>query len=304
MSRPIGGAGPVSRELEASYTHCERLARRKAKNFYLSFWLLPRDKRRAMSALYAFLRHTDDLVDDPRPLSVRRESLASWRESMERALLGSFDSPIWPALVDTVARYRIPPEYLREVIRGVEMDLSDGRYETFDQLALYCYRVASVVGLSCIHIWGFRGREALEPAQHCGTAFQLTNILRDLKEDAQQGRFYLPREDLDRFGYTIDDLCRGVRDERLARLIRFEVERVESFYRLGAELERWLGEDGRRIFRTMTGIYHGLLDEIKRREGDVLDHRIRLSPWRKMAIAARCLAAAPRLTPAPAAVRS
>lgn len=279
----------MTAELNASYALCRQVARRAAKNFYYTFLLLPRDKRRAMCALYAFLRRTDDLGDNPQPADVRREALARWRESLDGAMQGRFDHPLLPALADTVARYAIPPQYLFDTIDGVEMDIDGRQYETFDELEQYCYRVASVVGLACIHVWGFRGDEAFEPARKCGLAFQLTNILRDLKEDAEQGRVYLPREDLDRFGYSVDGLRSGVRDARFRALMRFEIARAEALYREGRELQRWLEPDGLPVFGAMVSTYQALLEEIKRRDGDVFTNRVRLSPWRKLSIAARWL---------------
>jgi len=279
--------------VESSYAHCRQLTRRTASNFYYSFLVLPRGKRRAMCALYAFARMTDDLGDNALPVAERREALAGWRNSLEQALAGEFDAPIFPALADTVARYRLPPEHLRSVIDGVEMDLAHQGFETFDELSEYCCKVASAVGLCCIHIWGFTGPEALEPARKCGIAFQLTNILRDLKEDAALGRIYLPREDLRRFGYSADDLRHGQGGERFQQLMRFEIERAERLYQDAAQLPRWLGPDGKTIFGAMSGIYRGLLDEIKRLDGDVFSHRARLSAWRKLRIAGRWLLVRP-----------
>lgn len=275
--------------LSTSYDRCRRLARRSAKNFYYSFLVLPRDKRRAMCALYAFSRQTDDLGDSAQPLEARRTALAAWRRSLDRGLNGEYDSPIFPALADTVTRYRLPPHYLHALIDGVEMDLDRSRYDTFDELSDYCYKVASVVGLCCIHIWGFNGEQAIGPAVKCGIALQLTNILRDLKEDAASDRIYLPQEDLRRFGYTPDDLRRGVVDERFRALMRFEIERAERFYSEAAELGGWLSPDGRQVFGAMTGIYRGVLDEIKRADGHVFDRRIGLTTWRKLRIAGRWL---------------
>ena len=195
--------------LQASYAHCQTLTRQAARNFFYSFLVLPRGKRRAMCALYAFLRETDDIGDSDKPLEVRRAELGAWRESLAAAVAGHAQPPILPALVDTVSRYQIPPQYLYDCIDGVEMDLSDRSYETFADLEAYCYKVASAVGLACIHIWGFRDSSAIEPACQLGVAFQLTNILRDLKEDAQRGRVYLPQEDLRRFNYSREDLFAG-----------------------------------------------------------------------------------------------
>jgi 15-cis-phytoene synthase len=254
-------------QLTASYAYCRRLARRSASNFYYSFWLLPRPQRSAMHALYAYLRQTDDWGDSNDPVELRRVALARWRRSLERALAGQhdakFDHPLWPALVDTVRRFEIPADLLYAVIDGVEMDLDRLRYQSFAELWEYCYRVASVVGLACIHIWGYRDEAALEPARQCGLAFQLTNILRDLKEDAQRDRVYLPQED--------------------------EIARTEAFYRQAAQLDYWLEPAGRRIFAAMLATYRGLLAEIKRRDGDVLSDRVRLSWWRRLKITGRGL---------------
>ncbi|HQU42367.1 MAG TPA: phytoene/squalene synthase family protein [Pirellulales bacterium] len=290
--------------LAASYDNCRRLARRSAKNFYYSFLLLPREKRRAMCALYAFSRETDDLGDSPQPLDQRRAALMQWRASLDRCLSGVYDSPIFPALADTIERYRLPPEHLHALIDGVEMDLGACQYESFADLSDYCYKVASVVGLCCIRIWGFSNERAFEPAVKCGIALQLTNILRDLEEDAAAGRVYLPQEDLRRFGYTADELRQGVVDLRFRELMRFEIERVERFYDDAAELHRWLSPDGRSVFGAMTSIYRGLLDEIKRRDGDVFGHRVQLTAWRKLSIAGRWLLASPaHAVPAPAGAR-
>ena len=187
--------------IDASYALCRRMARQSGSSFYPCFFLLGREKRRAMDALYAFMRHTDDLGDNPQPVAARASAVRGWRASLAGALNGSWETPqhpLLPALADTVHRFHIPPEHLFAVIDGVEMDLAGRQYETFEDLAGYCRCVASAVGLACLHVWGYGGDEAREPADKCGLAFQLTNILRDLKEDAGQGRVYLPLEDLRR----------------------------------------------------------------------------------------------------------
>ena len=184
-------------ELAQSYAFCRRLSRLRHSSFYASFWLLPRDKRPAMHALYAFMRYTDDLGDSSLPVARRRAALQCWRRSLDDALAGRFGAegadgrPLLPALADTVRRFAIPREHLHAVIDGQEMDLDAVRYETFAQLAGYCEKVASAVGLACIHVWGIRDDGALEPARKCGIAFQLTNILRDLREDCA-GRSICP----------------------------------------------------------------------------------------------------------------
>jgi phytoene synthase len=279
----------MNKKLEASYRHCRRIARRSASSFYYSFLLLPKPKRMAMCALYAFLRRTDDLGDSRDSAVERRAALTAWRASLVRSTHGEFDDPLLPALCDTLRSYRVPIAHLESVIDGVEMDLEPRHYQTFEQLEQYCHRVASAVGLACLRIWGCRATEAEEPARRCGVAFQLTNILRDLKEDADRGRVYLPREDLDRFGYSAEELRAGVRDDRFRELMRFEVARTEKLYEEGKGLERWLSPDGRRIFGSMIAVYRALLEEIRRLETEVLTTRAHLSSWRKMQIAGRWL---------------
>jgi len=283
--------------IRASYVFCRRMSRRAGSSFPISLLLLPRAKRQAMHALYAFMRHTDDLADNPQPAHLRAEALVAWRAALEHALLGQFDPPekpddpaghaVLPALADAVRCFRVPPEHLRMVIDGVEMDLKKRRYETFEELQEYCRRVASAVGLACLHVWGFRGHEALEPARKCGIAFQLTNILRDLPEDARQDRIYLPLADMRRCNYSEDDLINGTADERFTRLMEIQIQRTEQFYREGAELIHWLEPDGQRTFGMMASIYRALLRRIKRRPADVFKRRITLSRPKKLQIAAR-----------------
>jgi len=285
-------------ELAESYRACCRLARRAAKNFYYAFWTLPRDKRRAMCALYAFFRRTDDLGDDE-PIQgsgfgvqgsgfrdtaeARRAALVRWRSSLRRAMAGTFDDPLLPAVVDTVRRYAIPVEYLETSIDGVESDLDRTTFATFDELARYCYQVASVVGLTCVHVWGFRREQAAYEAAHqCGVAFQMTNILRDVGEDAARGRIYLPREDLERFGVTAEAIRTGIVDDAWRALMQFQADRVEAYYRKARELTSHLEPDGVRIYGAMTEIYYRLFLEIRRRDGDVFASRVRLSIWRKL----------------------
>jgi 15-cis-phytoene synthase len=310
---------PPRDALEASYAFCRQLTRRAGSSFYAGFLLLPKEKRRAMQVLYAFMRCTDDLADElvfPLPMgegpgvgadessgariqisesanlkssnlqiskSPNQNAIAAWRTALQQALQGespALRSPLplslLPALVDVVRRFHIPHEHLLAVIDGVEMDLTPRRFETFDELERYCERVASAVGLACIHIWGFRGPEAFEPARQAGVALQLTNILRDLKEDAAAGRVYLPLADLRRCGYSEQELLAGADNDAFLDLMRFEIDRAKQFYRAAAGLRDWLEPDGRRIFGLMTATYRRLLDEIERRPADVLRRRIQL----------------------------
>ena len=281
----------MTTSLEASYAACRDLARHAARNFYYSFWILPKPKRAAMCALYAFFRRTDDLGDDEGPLDERRAKLTAWREALRRGMRDDYTDPLLPAIVDTVRSYRVPIEYLETAIDGVETDLDRSRFATFDELAGYCYQVASVVGLASIHVWGFQKcDESLRAAEACGTAFQLTNILRDLAEDAARGRIYLPQDELARFHVTEDDLRRGRLDDHLRELFRFQVERTAEFYRQAEALKPYLSTDGVGIYATMVDIYRTLFEKLRRRDGDVFTERVRLSSWHKTAIAARHLA--------------
>src|SRR5262249_8004120 len=243
--------GRMGPRLAQSFAWCERLARREAANFYHAFRLLPRRQRLDMCALYAFLRVSDDLIDAPGPEDSKRPTLDDWRRRLDRALAGIPSHPLPPALSDTVRMHGIPHAYLHAALDGVAMDLDVSSYDTFDELYLYCYRVASVVGLSCIHIWGFEREQARQYAESAGVAFQLTNILRDLAEDAGRGRVSLPAEDLDRFGYRREQLCRGERDARFEALMRFEVERAGRYYDAATPLVPLLPPPGRSVFLVM-----------------------------------------------------
>lgn len=293
--------------LSASYDYCRQLTRRTAHNFRYSFLTLPEDKRRAMNALYAFNRITDDLGDDTDvPLKLRRTRLAAWKESLRIALnpgpsgggdltpdtseVGTFfDHPSQLAIVDMAKRHHIPPEYLFAVIDGVEMDLHPVEIATFSELKRYCYNVAGAVGLCCIHVWGFHNQEAIPLAIDCGLALQLTNILRDIAEDAQLGRIYLPHEDLERFRYSADDLRNGVINEHFHEMMRFQVERAKTYYARAEQLFQHLEPTGRPILRTMLDIYGGLLREIERHNYDVFSRRVSLPKWKKLWFAGRAI---------------
>src|SRR5271170_1806156 len=198
-------------DLRASYAFCRRIARSRARNFYYSFLLLSREQKNAMCAIYAFMRYSDDISEGE---GASGEAMVQWRSDLDRALTGDYPSnPLWPAFHDTVKRFEIPHKYFHEMIDGVSSDLQPRQIQTFDELYHYCYQVASVVGLTIIHIFGFDSPEALPLAEKCGIAFQLTNILRDVREDAERGRIYLPQEDLTRFGVTAEDLRAGRKTE-------------------------------------------------------------------------------------------
>ena len=289
-------------DLHASYDFCARVARREAKNFYPSFLLLPAPRRRSMCALYAFLRRSDDIADEPDQGVDRREALRRWRSALDLALSGSpaegpGEWPGWPALAETAARHAIPGKYLHEVLDGVESDLEPAPFATFEDLRGYCRRVASAVGLCCLHIWGFRseGGRAESLAESAGLALQLTNVIRDVKEDAGNGRVYLPADDLARFGVTADDLTAAHASHRLQSLLAFEAARAYDEYERAKPLAALVSPEGRPVLLTIVGVYRALLDEIARREYDVLPARLSLPAWRKAAVAARAFAG--RLAP-------
>jgi 15-cis-phytoene synthase len=272
--------------LDESYDYCRALAKRTARNFYYSFLTLPRDRLRAMCVLYAFMRVTDDLGDSDAPTDHRAAALTEWRARFLAACdTRVSDHPVLPALADVLENFGVPRQYLLDVISGVEMDLAPVSFDRFEDLERYCYHVAGAVGLACIHLWGFHDPRALGAAVDCGTAFQITNILRDLHEDAARGRVYLPREDLERFQLSPRDLTEGRRDEPFARMMAFEVGRARDYYDRARALSGYLDAPGKPILDTMMKIYRGLLDEIERRDYDVFTRRVELSCTRKLMIA-------------------
>jgi phytoene synthase len=273
--------------VEQSYRYCRRVARTRAKNFYYSFLLLSAQQRKAMCAIYAFMRYCDDLSDEP---GATRGAIDRWRAEMEEALEGRFSGqPVWPAFHHTVRRFGIPHQYFREMIDGVASDLEPRRFQTFDQLYRYCYQVASVVGLTIIHIFGFDTRSALPLAEKCGVAFQLTNILRDIREDAGNGRVYLPLEDLERFGVTEEDLRAGNRSDAFVQLMRFEAARARAYYSESQPLLELIHPRSRPSLWALVSIYSGLLDRIERTRYDVFTRRVRLSSLEKSWIVVRAL---------------
>lgn len=276
--------------LEASYHYCEFVAKTQAKNFYYSFITLPPDKKAAMCAIYAFFRYSDDVSDEAVEDKSKAEEMKAWRKALTQAFKGEYgESQILPAFHDTVQRYHIPAEYFHALIDGTEMDLTQNRFETWEELRLYCYRVASVVGFVCVHIWGFdpANGKALEYSEACGLAFQLTNILRDVKEDAERDRIYLPLEDLRRFGVSEAELLRGDLTPNVRALLKFEAERAREFYRQAESLIPLVESAGRPTLRIMIQIYRGILTAIERNNYDVFSNRARVSTLHKLAIVAR-----------------
>lgn len=276
-------------DLETSFEYCRAVARKRARNFYYSFVLLPAPQRRAMCAIYAFMRYCDDLSDAPGAGGeTALRAIERWHADLEAALDGRLaDHPLWPAFHDTVVRYRIPAEYFRDMIAGVSSDVEPRTIATFDELYRYCYQVASVVGLTVIHIFGFHSPDALPLAEKCGIAFQLTNILRDVREDAERGRVYLPEEDLRRFGVDPGGFAAGKASAGFEDLMRFEAARARAFYREAEPLIGLVDKSSRSSLAALIRIYSGLLDRMERLRFNVLAGRISLPARRKLWIAAR-----------------
>lgn len=262
---------PNGTELAASYEHCRNLAWAAARNFYYGFALLPAAKRDALCALYAFMRHADDISDSDAGVADKADALRKWREILDRALEGNYNgSQMLPAFHHTVQQYGIPAEYFHDLVTGTEMDLGIRAYTTFEDLTRYCYCVAGTVGLCCVHVFGFKDPAALELAPKLGIAFQVTNILRDVAEDFAMGRIYLPQEDLARFECTDKDLSGSAASSRFVRLMRFEADRAWQLYEQGVRLLDMVSADSRASLWTLIRIYSGILAKIEAIHYDVL----------------------------------
>lgn len=264
-----------------SYAFCEGVAKSQAKNFYVTFLLLKPEQRQAMCAIYAFMRYCDDLSDDA-GIADRAAAIARWSDDLRAALAGKApDNPIWPAFVDSVERFKIPHQYFDDMITGVSSDLEPRRVQTFDELYRYCYHVASVVGLTIIHVFGFESPKALELAEKCGIAFQLTNILRDVREDADNDRTYWPAEDLQRFGVAPEDLRSTTLTPALRKMLEFEAQRARAYYEESRALIELVSPGSRASLRALIGIYSRLLEKIVAADYDVLSQRVRVPNWEK-----------------------
>ncbi len=265
--------------------YCQDKTASSGSSFYYSFLFLSRPRRRAITALYAFCREVDDVVDDNRTPEVSRVKLQWWKDEIDRLFDGQPQHPVTRALQSAITEFDLPREYFIEIIDGMEMDLEQQRYATFKELSLYCYRVASVVGLLSAEIFGYRDRHTLKYARDLGLAFQLTNILRDVGEDARRGRIYLPHEDLQRFGVQEADLLQGKETPGFYQLMAFEAQRAREFYQ---RAHAHLPETDRRAQRAgliMSRIYERLLNELEKDGFHVLTRRINLTALAKLWLA-------------------
>jgi phytoene synthase len=299
---------PTPAQLAMAYSVCRGITRNSAKNFYYAFLVLPQRKRQALCAVYAFMRRCDDIADDTTlSCEERRFKLNQWLDSLHRAQQGEpSDDPILLALIDAQREYTIPAGLLDELATGTAMDVLDPeagvdhdepafaavtpvpgvtvQYQTFEDLKLYCYRVASIVGLVCIHIFGYRDPAAEPLAEQCGLAFQLTNIIRDVKEDAAMGRIYLPREDLAKFGLSAAEVVSAPDPAHFRPLLAFEADRAREFYQAGDQLSAYVSEDSRPALWVLVNIYRKLLEKIAERHYDVFSSKVSLTVSEKLRI--------------------
>jgi phytoene synthase len=291
-------------DVAQSYEQCHNIARAAHSNFYYAFYLLPKPKRDALAALYAFNRLVDDVADEDAELAVKQRGLARWRAELDEAVTGVhqvFDGnaaltmgvppiaarSILPALADTLARYSIPTRYLHDLISGAEMDLTIHSYQAFERLKEYCYRVAGTVGLTCTHVFGFRDSHAIGLAEKLGLAFQLTNIIRDVHEDYAHGRVYLPEEDLSKYRVTPGDFALGEASLGVRELLRFEAERAWQNYEEGAALLDLIDADSRGALWLLVHTYSALLARIEAVDFAVFGERMRLSKPEKLLFIAK-----------------
>lgn len=267
------------------HDYCQDKAAKSGSSFYYSFMFLPAERRQAITALYAFCREVDDVVDECHDLSLAQTKLEWWRQEVGRVYNGTPTHPVGHALKDVIKGFRLPQEQLLEIIDGMAMDLSQTRYLDFKGLQLYCYRVASVVGLLAAEIFGYQDRQTLKYAHDLGLAFQLTNIIRDVGEDARRGRIYLPIEDLQRFDVPAKDLLEARYSDAFRELMAFQAERAEKFYDQAFAQLPEIDRKAQRPGLVMAAIYRTLLREIARDGFLVLDRRTSLTPLRKVWLA-------------------
>jgi phytoene synthase len=294
---------PTQSQLAVAYSVCSSITRAAAKNFYYAFLVLPKPKRQALCAVYAFMRKCDDIADDVNlPPREKEQKLDVWLDAFHRTLSGQpTDDPVLLALTDAQRNFNIQIGWLDQLAYGTAMDVREGepseaptsgpnvQYRTFEDLRLYCYRVASVVGLVCIRIFGYRDPTAEPLAERCGLAFQLTNIIRDVKEDAAMGRVYLPEEDLVKFGLSAGELTSASEPSqslavRFAPLLAMEADRAREYYRSGEDLIPYIDEDSQPALWVLVTIYRRLLEKIAANQYDVFSGKIRLSTKEKLTI--------------------
>ena len=297
MTTPAPAASPPSPQvLAAAYEECRRVTRREARNFYFAFLTLPAPQRRAIYVAYTFCRYCDDSVDAEGTHDEKLARVHRLRKMLAEAYSGQATQPLFIGLYDVAITYDIPQEYFQEVLNGVESDLVKTRYADFEELQRYCYQVASAVGLICIHIFGYRGGEtSRQHAIDLGLAMQITNICRDVREDWEFGRVYLPQDEMARFGVAETDIAAGAVTEGMADLLRFQIKRARGFFANGRLLLPYLPARSRACPAALGLIYSGVLNRIERAGYDVFSQRIGLSKSAKLRLMARAWLTGPLL---------
>lgn len=284
----------ADKQLAMAYTVCKGIARSRAKNFYYAFLALPREKRNALCAVYAFMRHADDLSDEPgMPLDQRRYKLEEWSQALRRASEGHrSDDPVIMAVADSQQRFKIPLELFDQLVYGTALDVQptappEGPQllcRDFQELYNYCYYVASVVGLVCIKIFGYQDPAAEALAVKTGIAFQLTNIIRDVQEDASLGRVYIPADDMQRFEVSVQELVTPGFSEGLFWLLQHEAQRAREYYKAAEELIPLIDDDSRPALWALVEIYRRLLEKITAKNYNVFDNRVALTVPEKLSV--------------------
>jgi 15-cis-phytoene synthase len=267
--------------LDSAYDYCTRVTRTNSRTFYMASALLPKSKRLAVQALYAFCRSTDDLIDKTRGLAQADKMFAHWRTRLSNPHPAAHD-PVPLAWADAQTRYHIPHGYSDQLITGIMRDRTQKRYQSFAELAEYCYGVASTVGLMSMHIVGFESRDAIPYAVKLGVALQLTNILRDIGEDWQAGRLYLPLEELAEFGLRESDVAAARVDDRWRAFMRFQISRVQGLYDEAAPGIALLNADGRFAIAAAAALYRAILSDIEAHDYDVFHRRAHVGLWGKL----------------------
>lgn len=271
-------------EIKNAYKHCRLITKKEAKNFFYAFITLPQKKRDAIYATYAFCRHCDDAVDRNTSLDMKLHTLGELREHLESTYAGKPKGYVFTALGHAANTHNIPQGYFQEVINGVEMDLTIDRYQTFEDLKLYCYRVASAVGLICLEIFEYKDPIAIQYAIDLGVAMQLTNIIRDVREDLHQNRIYLPIEDMEKYGFSESDLLNGTNRKAQKCFIKFQVNRARDNFQTGLRILPYLPARSRACPSILAQLYMHILDRVEKNDFNVFDSRIELSNTEKLVV--------------------
>ncbi|MYC07492.1 MAG: presqualene diphosphate synthase HpnD [Chloroflexi bacterium] len=277
----------MATELDLAYDHCQRVAKQNARSFYYASLPLPRDKRRAIYAVYAYCRLCDDIADGDLPIDEKYRGFAEVRRNLQSSTTTGEDAQMYLALRHAAETFGIPYSYLDEILQGVEMDMVKTRFADFDELREYCYKVASVVGLVCIRIFGYTDANAEEYAADMGLALQLTNILRDVKEDIERCRVYIPQDEMRRFGYTEAELERGAMTDGFRALMAHQAQRAQEYYDRSRALFPLIAADARACPQLMHATYGGILERIEQSGYNVFERRIGLSKPEKLMLLAR-----------------